>query len=160
MELSLLTMASMVQLINYASSWKQFCNTRIHDLCMKSYKFWSLLQCTVPESASIVCSPSSWLSPEPQPGLQLWRYPHYSSTIAWTFQKPCVWVRKCVHCPVFRPKVQFQDASRSRGHTSGWECPQTTSATVPQMPCLSKNYFTFRVKIKAQLTARHSSLLL
>ena len=105
--------------------------------CMKSYKFWSLLQCTVPESAATVWGPVSWLSPETQPELPQWRYPHYPLTTVSTFQKPSVLVCKEPHCLVFRPKVQFQGTSRSQDHTSRLWCSRTTSATVPQMECLS-----------------------
>ena len=145
-------LASMMQLIKLCHTFQHFCinshSCPVHEIP----KFWSqLLQCAVPESVTIGLGPVFWLSPEPQPELWQWRYPHYHSTKASTFQKLCVLVCKGPHCLVFRPKIQFQDASRFRGRTSRWKCSQTTSATVPQMPCLSRNiHFVWK--------SRHSSL--
>ena len=106
-------------------------------------------QCAVPESVTTGQGPVSWLSPEPQPELQPWRYSHYPSTTISAFPVLCPLVCRSMHCLVLHPKLRIQDLSRPQHPASHLEFFPKVHTTVFQMPCLSKE-FAFCVKVSLQ----------
>ena len=119
-------------------NWKHFLtSTCIHCSCTEFHKFWSLLQCTVPESAATVLSPVSGLFPGLQPELPQLHSPHCASPTISTFPKPCPLGFENARCFVSHPEPQSQNLSGSQDDTNPSGFSLRSPTTVLWMPSLS-----------------------